>query len=119
MCPLQCLWFGPHHDVASNSFRLPYFHHNSASEFRAYLYGSGLGRSNDFYPGGGSYEGGHSFFFLMMPTSTSHLLPLHTRGGNRSNEHHGRDQQLLPPFREAKNITKEEMRPGWWPFLEI
>lgn len=54
------LWFGPRWDVASNSFRLPYFHRNSASEFLACLYGNGLGRSDDFQPGGGSYEGGHT-----------------------------------------------------------
>ncbi|EGY16980.1 homogentisate 1,2-dioxygenase [Verticillium dahliae VdLs.17] len=54
------LWFGPRWDVASNSFRPPYFHRNSASEFLTCLYGNGLGRSNDFQPGGGSYEGGHT-----------------------------------------------------------
>jgi homogentisate 1,2-dioxygenase len=46
--------------VASNTFRLPYFHRNSASEFLACLYGNGLGRSDDFKPGGGSFEGGHT-----------------------------------------------------------
>ncbi|TIA71573.1 Homogentisate 1,2-dioxygenase [Aureobasidium pullulans] len=54
------LWFGPRWDVASNTFRLPYFHRNSASEFLACLYGEGLGRSDDFQPGGGSFEGGHT-----------------------------------------------------------
>ncbi|KUJ09445.1 homogentisate 1,2-dioxygenase [Mollisia scopiformis] len=54
------LWFGPRWDVASNTFRLPYFHRNSASEFLASLYGNGLGRSDDFQPGGGSFEGGHT-----------------------------------------------------------
>ncbi|KAM0205064.1 hypothetical protein ACHAPA_008617 [Fusarium lateritium] len=54
------LWFGPRWDVATNSFRLPYFHRNSASEFLACLYGNGLGRSDDFQPGGGSFEGGHT-----------------------------------------------------------
>ncbi|KAJ8117409.1 hypothetical protein OPT61_g1394 [Boeremia exigua] len=54
------LWFGPRWDVASNTFRPPYFHRNSASEFLACLYGKGLGRSDDFQPGGGSYEGGHT-----------------------------------------------------------
>jgi hypothetical protein len=47
-------------DVASNTFRLPYFHRNSASEFLASLYGNGLGRSDEFKPGGGSFEGGHT-----------------------------------------------------------
>ncbi|TKX26963.1 homogentisate 1,2-dioxygenase-1 [Elsinoe australis] len=54
------LWFGPRWDVASNTFRLPYFHRNSASEFLATLYGNGLGRSDDFQPGGGSFEQGHT-----------------------------------------------------------
>ncbi|RFU27847.1 hypothetical protein B7463_g8489, partial [Scytalidium lignicola] len=54
------LWFGPRWDVASNSFRLPWFHRNSASELLACIYGNGLGRSDDFQPGGCSYEGGHT-----------------------------------------------------------
>ncbi|KAF2730224.1 Homogentisate 1,2-dioxygenase [Polyplosphaeria fusca] len=54
------LWFGPRWDVATNTFRLPYFHRNSASEFLACLYGKGLGRSDDFQPGGGSFEGSHT-----------------------------------------------------------
>jgi homogentisate 1,2-dioxygenase len=53
------LWFGPRWDVATNTFRLPYFHRNSASEFLACLYGQGLGRSDEFLPGGGSFEGCH------------------------------------------------------------
>ncbi|KAH8817070.1 RmlC-like cupin domain-containing protein [Xylogone sp. PMI_703] len=54
------LWFGPRWDVATNCFRLPYFHRNSASELLACIYGNGLGRSDDFQPGGCSYEAGHT-----------------------------------------------------------
>ena len=54
------LWFGPRWDVASNTFRPPYFHRNSATEFLACLYGSGLGRSEEFLPGGGSVEVSHT-----------------------------------------------------------
>ncbi|KAJ9224073.1 hypothetical protein DTO169C6_3693 [Paecilomyces variotii] len=54
------LWFGPRWDVASNTFRLPYFHRNSATEFLASLYGNGLGRSDEFLPGGGSVEISHT-----------------------------------------------------------
>jgi len=54
------LWFGPRWDVASNSLRAPYYHRNSATEMLAYIYGAGLGRSDDFLPGGCSYEGGHT-----------------------------------------------------------
>lgn len=54
------LWFGPRWDVASNTFRPPYFHRNSATEFLACLYGQGLGRSDEFLPGGGSVEVSHT-----------------------------------------------------------
>jgi len=54
------LWFGPRWDVATNTFRPPYFHRNSASELLACIYGAGLGRSDEFQPGGCSYEGGHT-----------------------------------------------------------
>ena len=54
------LWFGPRWDVASNTFRLPYFHRNSATEFLASIYGNGLGRSDEFQPGGGSVEVSHT-----------------------------------------------------------
>lgn len=54
------LWFGPRWDVATNTFRPPYFHRNSATEILACLYGAGLGRSDEFQPGGCSYEGGHT-----------------------------------------------------------
>lgn len=54
------MWFGPRWDVASNTFRPPYFHRNSASEFLACIYGEGLGRSDEFLPGGGSFEQGNT-----------------------------------------------------------
>ncbi|ETI22297.1 homogentisate 1,2-dioxygenase [Cladophialophora carrionii CBS 160.54] len=54
------IWFGPRWDVAMNSFRLPYFHRNSASEFIANIYGASGGRSANFRPGGGVYEAGHT-----------------------------------------------------------
>ncbi|KAK0390073.1 hypothetical protein NLU13_3646 [Sarocladium strictum] len=54
------LWFGPRWDSASNTFRPPYFHRNSASELLACIYGQGLGRSDEFQPGGCSFEGGHT-----------------------------------------------------------
>lgn len=46
--------------MAANTFRLPYFHRNAATEFLACLYGSGLGRSDEFLPGGGSVEISHT-----------------------------------------------------------
>ncbi|PGH11938.1 homogentisate 1,2-dioxygenase [Polytolypa hystricis UAMH7299] len=54
------LWFGSRWDGARNSFRLPYFHRNSATEFLACLYGQGLGCSDEFLPGGGSVDVSHT-----------------------------------------------------------
>jgi homogentisate 1,2-dioxygenase len=55
------LIFGPHWDVAQNTFRPPYFHRNCASEFLARIYApeaAAGGRSEVFAPGGASYEAG-------------------------------------------------------------
>ncbi|KAK4050932.1 hypothetical protein OIO90_004908 [Microbotryomycetes sp. JL221] len=52
------LIFSPRWDVASHTFRPPYFHRNSASEFMGLIMGDYGGRSDDFLPGGASYECG-------------------------------------------------------------
>ncbi|KAG8686770.1 hypothetical protein FRC11_008396 [Ceratobasidium sp. 423] len=53
------LIFSPRWDVASNTYRPPYYHRNAASEFMGLIYGNYGGRSDDFAPGGASYECGH------------------------------------------------------------
>lgn len=50
--------FSPRWDVASHTFRPPYYHRNSATEFMGLIYGVYGGRSDDFQPGGASYETG-------------------------------------------------------------
>ncbi|CEQ41468.1 SPOSA6832_03180, partial [Sporobolomyces salmonicolor] len=52
------LVFSPRWDVATHTFRPPYFHRNAASEFMAAIFGGYEGRSDDFLPGGASYECG-------------------------------------------------------------
>ncbi|KAJ7503555.1 homogentisate 1,2-dioxygenase [Mycena galericulata] len=52
------LIFSPRWDVASNTFRPPYYHRNSSTEFMGLLYGVYGGRSDGFQPGGASYETG-------------------------------------------------------------
>ncbi|GAA6052039.1 hypothetical protein JCM3770_002334 [Rhodotorula araucariae] len=54
------LLFSPRWDVASHTFRPPYMHRNAASEFMALVIGDYGGRSDEFAPGGGSYECGHT-----------------------------------------------------------
>ncbi|KAL0945421.1 hypothetical protein HGRIS_000913 [Hohenbuehelia grisea] len=52
------LIFSPRWDVASNTFRPPYYHRNCATEFMGLVYGEYGGRSDSFSPGGASYETG-------------------------------------------------------------
>ncbi|KAJ7163880.1 homogentisate 1,2-dioxygenase [Mycena crocata] len=52
------LIFSPRWDVASGTFRPPYYHRNSSTEFMGLLYGIYGGRSDGFQPGGASYETG-------------------------------------------------------------
>jgi len=52
------LIFSPRWDVARGTFRPPYYHRNSATEFMGMVYGVYGGRSDGFQPGGASYETG-------------------------------------------------------------
>ncbi|GAO47475.1 Homogentisate 1,2-dioxygenase [Saitoella complicata NRRL Y-17804] len=52
------LIFSPRWDVASNTYRPPYYHRNTASELMGLIYGSYGGRSDEFAPGGASFETG-------------------------------------------------------------
>jgi len=52
------LIFSPRWDVASSTFRPPYYHRNAATEFMGLVYGVYGGRSDEFMPGSCSYETG-------------------------------------------------------------
>lgn len=52
------LIFSPRWDVASHTYRPPYFHRNVASELMGLIYGGYGGRSDAFQPGGASFECG-------------------------------------------------------------
>ena len=52
------LIFSPRWDVASRTFRPPYYHRNAATEFMGLVYGTYGGRSDAFMPGSCSYETG-------------------------------------------------------------
>ncbi|VUC20533.1 unnamed protein product [Clonostachys rosea] len=53
------LIFSPRWDVASHTYRPPYYHRNAASELMGLIYGEYGGRSDEFQPGSISYECGH------------------------------------------------------------
>ncbi|KAI5799114.1 putative homogentisate 1,2-dioxygenase [Peziza echinospora] len=52
------LIFSPRWDVASNTYRPPYYHRNSSSELMGLIYGEYGGRSDAFAPGSISFEVG-------------------------------------------------------------
>ncbi|KAJ9134295.1 Homogentisate 1,2-dioxygenase [Pleurostoma richardsiae] len=52
------LIFSPRWDVASHTYRPPYYHRNVASELMGLIYGEYGGRSDSFQPGGVSFECG-------------------------------------------------------------
>ncbi|RAK76847.1 putative homogentisate 1,2-dioxygenase [Aspergillus fijiensis CBS 313.89] len=52
------LIFSPRWDVASHTYRPPYYHRNAASELMGLLYGDYGGRSDAFQPGSVSFECG-------------------------------------------------------------
>jgi homogentisate 1,2-dioxygenase len=52
------LIFSPRWDVASNTYRPPYYHRNVATELMGLIYGGYGGRSDSFQPGGISFECG-------------------------------------------------------------
>jgi len=52
------LVFSPRWDVASHTYRPPYYHRNVASELMGLIYGKYGGRSDSFQPGGASLECG-------------------------------------------------------------
>lgn len=52
------LIFSPRWDVASNTYRPPYYHRNAASELMGLIYGDYGGRSDAFQPGSISFECG-------------------------------------------------------------
>ncbi|KAF8639319.1 hypothetical protein AX16_010326 [Volvariella volvacea WC 439] len=52
------LIFSARWDVASHTFRPPYYHRNTCTEFMGLIYGIYGGRSDGFQPGGASFETG-------------------------------------------------------------
>ncbi|KAK6072220.1 homogentisate -dioxygenase [Seiridium cupressi] len=52
------LIFSPRWDVASHTYRPPYYHRNCASELMGLIYGDYGGRSDEFQPGSVSFECG-------------------------------------------------------------
>ncbi|KAH8595665.1 putative homogentisate 1,2-dioxygenase [Bisporella sp. PMI_857] len=84
------LIFSPRWDAASHTYRPPYYHRNVASEFMGLLYGEYGGRSDDFLPGGASYECGmvpHGAIAFVFESSRPFTITDYAWNSNRKREH--------------------------------
>lgn len=120
------LIFSPRWDVASHTYRPPYYHRNAASELMGLIYGEYGGRSDEFKPGSVSFECGmvphgvayevslpFSFYIVIsfpLGVTSSNLFNAGVRGGEcrtssrgtnfaRFHSFHVRKQQTLYHFR--------------------
>ncbi|KAK2020779.1 Homogentisate 1,2-dioxygenase [Colletotrichum zoysiae] len=72
------LIFSPRWDVASHTYRPPYYHRNAASELMGLIYGVYGGRSDEFQPGGVSFECGwvpHGVAYEEFKAASAHPPP--------------------------------------------
>ncbi|KAF2104043.1 homogentisate 1,2-dioxygenase [Rhizodiscina lignyota] len=72
------LIFSPRWDVASNTYRPPYYHRNIASELMGLIYGDYGGRSDEFQPGSISFECGmvpHGVAYEQFTAATKEAPP--------------------------------------------
>lgn len=73
------LIFSPRWDVASNTYRPPYYHRNIASELMGLIYGDYGGRSDAFQPGSISFECGmvpHGVAYEQFTAATKEAPPV-------------------------------------------
>ncbi|KAL1963101.1 hypothetical protein VTN77DRAFT_8644 [Rasamsonia byssochlamydoides] len=73
------LIFSPRWDVASHTYRPPYYHRNAASEFMGLIYGEYGGRSDEFKPGSISFECGfvpHGVAYEQFKAATETAPPV-------------------------------------------
>ncbi|KAN0106012.1 putative homogentisate 1,2-dioxygenase [Hyaloscypha variabilis] len=73
------LTFQPRWDVASHTYRPPYYHRNVASELMGLVYGDYGGRSDSFQPGGASFETGltpHGVAYPEFKAASENVSPV-------------------------------------------
>lgn len=89
------LIFSPRWDVASHTYRPPYYHRNAASELMGLIYGEYGGRSDSFQPGGVSFECGMVPHGVAYEVGVTFLFFSHTLFIQRTANVHRRSSQQL------------------------
>jgi len=112
------LIFSPRWDVASHTYRPPYFHRNAASEFMGLIYGKYGGRSDEFQCGGASYECGwvpHGVAYEeFTEASEMELKPMYISEGSIAIMFESSRPFTLSEYAWNKCGVKHEHNPDMW-----
>ncbi|THU86654.1 homogentisate 1,2-dioxygenase [Dendrothele bispora CBS 962.96] len=116
------LIFSPRWDVAMNTFRPPYYHRNSATEFMGLIYGVYGGRSDGFIPGAASYENGftpHGVSYEEWSKATSaDLQPMRVHEGTMAFMFESSMMFTITDFAMNKSGKLHEHEPKMWDDLK-
>ncbi|KAI0071985.1 homogentisate 1,2-dioxygenase [Panus rudis PR-1116 ss-1] len=111
------LIFFPRWDVATETFRPPYFHRNTASELMGLIYGVYEGRSDSFKPGSISYETGfcpHGVSWEeYKKASEMELVPMRVHEGTLAFMFESSMPFGITEF-AMKSEKRHEHEPGMW-----
>jgi homogentisate 1,2-dioxygenase len=112
------LIFSPRWDIASHTFRPPYYHRNAATEFMGLIYGKYGGRSDSFAPGGASYETGfcpHGVSYEEFKMATeAELVPMRVHEGTIAFMFESSMMLTLTDYAMKRSGKLHEHEPKMW-----
>ncbi|KAH9849906.1 homogentisate 1,2-dioxygenase [Lenzites betulinus] len=114
--------FSERWDVASHTFRPPYYHRNCATEMMGLIYGEYGGRSDGFVPGAFSYENGfcpHGVSYDQFKNATeAELKPMKIHQGTLAFMFESSMQVLVTDYAMTGSGKLHEHEPKMWDNLK-
>ncbi|KAI0710241.1 homogentisate 1,2-dioxygenase [Earliella scabrosa] len=116
------LIFSGRWDVANGTFRPPYYHRNCASEMMGLIYGGYGGRSDEFAPGGFSFENGfcpHGVSYDEFKKATeAELGPMRVHEGTLAFMFESSMQVTITDYAMKRSGKLHEHEPKMWDDLK-
>ncbi|KAI0749402.1 homogentisate 1,2-dioxygenase [Daedaleopsis nitida] len=116
------LIFSGRWDVATGTFRPPYYHRNCASEMMGLIYGGYGGRSDEFAPGGFSFENGfcpHGVSYDEFKKATvAELGPMRVHEGTLAFMFESSMQVTITDYAMKRSGKLHEHEPKMWDDLK-
>ncbi|RDX57412.1 homogentisate 1,2-dioxygenase [Lentinus brumalis] len=116
------LIFSGRWDVATGTFRPPYYHRNCASEMMGLIYGGYGGRSDEFAPGGFSFENGfcpHGVSYDEFKKATeAELQPMRVHEGTLAFMFESSMQVTITDYAIKRSGKLHEHEPKMWDNLK-